>query len=142
MIETILNLPEPVITGLLLGSLILVFVVASKVMEMIFESVTIAVLSGVFYFGMTYLIGGVDFAFNDLLLYSVLGPAIYMLYSFLSTLLSTTSTLAKIPINIFESLYRVIRKFFRQVRKLIRSYRKEEITESKKSTKEVVLNND
>jgi len=142
VIETILNLPQPVITGLLLLSLIAVFVVASKVMEMIFESITIALMSGVFYVGLTYLFGGVEFAFNDLLLYSVLGPSVYMLYSFLSTVLSTTSKIVQIPLTVIRSIYRFTKKFFRKLRKLIRSYREEEITERNKSTKEVVLNSD
>ena len=147
MIETLLGLPRPVITGLLLASLIVTLVVAFKVMEMIFETVTIAALSGAFYLGLTYFISGVSFAFNDLLLFSVLGASVYMLYSFLATIISTTSSIVKIPLAVLGAFYRpskkILGKIYRFFKHKIRDYREEEISEpGNKTTKEVILNND
>lgn len=145
MIEQIIGLPEPVITGILLGLLVLTLVVAFKVMEMIFQTVTIAALSGAFYVGLTYFTG-VNFVFNDLILFSVLGASIYMLYSFLATIISTTETIVSIPLAIIGAVYRPtssgIKKGYRRLKRQIRSMREEEIEEKEKSTKEVVLNND
>lgn len=144
MIESILGLPEPVITGLILVLLVGALVVAFKVMEMIFQTVTIAVLSGAFYLGLTYFVAGVNFAFNDLLLFSFLGASLYMLYSVLATLISTTETVVKVPIAIIGGIYRPIRKIlgkaYRKIKREIRSRKETEVEE--KSTKEVVLNND
>jgi len=146
MIEAFLGLPQPVITAILLGLFVITLVVAFKVMEMIFQTVTVAALSGAFYVGLTYFIEGVSFGFNDLLLFSFLGASLYMLYSFLATIISTTETAVKIPLAIITGIYRPLRRVFgkvyRTIKREIRSRREEEVEEKEKSTREVVLNND
>lgn len=146
MIEAFLGLPQPVITAILVGLFVITLVVAFKVMEMVFQTATIAALSGAFYVGLTYFMAGVSFSFNDLLLFSFLGASLYMLYSFLATIISTTETAVKIPVTIIGAIYRPLRtvfgKSYRWIKRQIRSMREEEIEEKEKSTKEVVLNND
>jgi hypothetical protein len=148
MIEQILNLPEPVLTGLLLGLFVASLVVAFKVMEMIFDTVTIVALSATFYIGLTYLTA-VSFSLNDLLLFSFLGASLYMLYSFLATVISTTESIVKIPVKIILGIYRptkrITTRVYRYVKIKIRSMREERIEESDdsdKPTREVVLNSD
>lgn len=148
MIEQILTLPEPVLTGLLLGLFVASLVVAFKVMEMIFDTVTIVALSATFYIGLTYFTA-VSFSLNDLLLFSFLGASLYMLYSFLATVINTTESLVKIPVKIISGIYRptkrITGRIYRYIKRKIRSMREERIEESSdsdKSTREVVLNSD
>ncbi len=141
MIEQFLNLPTPVITAILLTGLIIAFVVAFKIMEMIFETVTIAILSGIFYTALTVFLGGAEFGFNDLLLFSLLGASLYMFYSFLATTIKTAETLLKVPLKLFLSVYRpvkrIAKKGLRKIKHGIRSRRETEVSE--RTTKEVVL---
>lgn len=149
MIEQIINLPEPVLTVLILGLLVGTLVLAFKVMEMIFDTIVIAVLSATLYIGLTYFTGA-SFQLNDLLLFSVLGASVYMLYSFLATIISTTESVLKIPLKLITvtlgGLRSVLKKIYRRLKLEIRSLREERIAEdeddSDKSTKEVVLNSD
>jgi hypothetical protein len=146
ILEALLGLPEELITGLLILSIVLAVVLAFKVMEMVFETVTIAALSGVFYTAMTFLFE-TPFAFNDLLLFSFLGASLYMLYGFLMTAFTTAETLVSIPVKIFMSIYRPTRKYlgkgYRALKRKIERMNEEEIEEKdsgEKSTKEVILN--
>lgn len=143
VLETILGLPEGVVTVALLVSIILTVVLAFKVMEMVFETVMIATLSGAFYVAMIYLFGG-SFAFNDLLLFSFLGASLYMLYGFLVTAFTAAETVLKIPYKIFMAFFRPARNYskkgYRELKKKFERRNEEEVTE--KSTKEVVLNDD
>ena len=148
ILETLLGLPEEVITGLLILSIILAVVLAFKVMEMVFETVTIAALSGVFYTAMTFLFE-TQFAFNDLLLFSFLGASLYMLYGFLMTAFSTAETIISIPVKVFMSIYRPTRKYigkgYRALKRKIKRMNETEVEEKNKgsgdkSTKEVILN--
>jgi len=145
LLETILGLPEGVVTGILLVSIILAVVLAFKVMEMVFETVTIAALSGAFYVAMIYLFGG-QFAFNDLLLFSFLGASLYMLYGFLLTAFTAAETVLKIPYKIFMGVFRplsrILKRGYRELKKRIERRNEEEVKEKNKSTKEVILNDD
>ena len=144
-LETVLGLPEGVITGILLVSIILAVILAFKVMEMVFETVTIAALSGAFYTAMIYLFEG-SFAFNDLLLFSFLGASLYMLYGFLLTAFTAAETILKVPYKIFMAFFRPGKKYskkgYRELKKKIERRNEEELKEKNKSTKEVVLNGD
>jgi len=148
MIEQILSLPEPVLTGLLLGLFVASLVVAFKVMEMIFDTVTIAALSGAFYVGLTYFTA-VGFTLNDLLLFSFLGASLYMLYSFLANIINTAESILNVPVKLLKGIYRpskkITLKLYTYLKRKIRSMREERIDESDesgKSTKEVILNSD
>ncbi|MEF8880741.1 MAG: hypothetical protein V5A72_02850, partial [Candidatus Nanohaloarchaea archaeon] len=84
-----------------------------------------------------------------LLLFSFLGSSVYMLYSFLATIISTTESVLKVPAKIIStilsSLNSVLKKIYRRLKLEIRSLREERIEpddDSDKSTKEVVLNSD
>ena len=144
ILEALLGLPEELITGLLILSIILAVVLAFKVMEMVFETVTVAALSGVFYTAMTFLFE-TQFAFNDLLLFSFLGASLYMLYGFLMTAFSTAETVISVPVKIFMGIYRPTKRYLGKGYRALKRMNEEEIEEKDKdsgdkSTKEVVLN--
>lgn len=148
MIEQIISLPEPVLTVLILGLLVGTLVLAFKVMEMIFDTIVVAVLSATLYIGLTYFTGAA-FQLNDLLLFSFLGASVYMLYSFLATIISTTESIIKVPVKIMlaiiHGLSSGLKKTYRRLKREVRSMREERIEENSdkdKSTKEVVLNSD
>ena len=84
MIEAITQQYSTIVLVLMLAA---VFVIAFKVMELVFETLTVSALSGGFYVAYTVLIGGgmEQIVLNDLLLFAVLGAAFYMAYSFLSS---------------------------------------------------------
>lgn len=109
MIETILNLPQPIVTGILVATFIGLLYLAFKVMSIIFQTTIVAVLSAVLYTGLAFLIGGVEFTLNDMLLFSVLGAGLYMFYTVLATAISTVETLLKVPIAILSSLFSSIK---------------------------------
>lgn len=141
-LQTLLSLPESVITvGLLLGIVVAV-VLAFKVLEMVFETVTIAVLSGVFYIAMTYFFQA-PFSINDLLLFSFLGASLYMLYNVLMTAFKTAETVLKVPLTILGWIYSPVKRYsirlYREIKRRIKRRNEEEVNE--KSTKEVVLDN-
>jgi hypothetical protein len=134
------------ISILLILALVLVFVAAFKVMEMVFDTVVVSVLSGAFYVSLRYLQGGpVDL--NDLLLFSFLGASLYMLYSFLSTLWSVGATVIPLPFKALEIILKPFRYLWDkyQEHQKRKSYvdrdKKDEEEDEDKSTKEVVLGN-
>lgn len=146
-LEALLGLPEEVVTGLLLIGIILAIVLAFKIMEMVFETVTIAALSGVFYTAMTVLFEGATFAFNDLLLFSFLGASLYMLYGFLMTAFNLAEKIIVLPVKILLLVYRpsrrIILKSYRSIKRKLKRRNEakvEEKSSKNKSTKEVVLN--
>lgn len=150
--EAIQSLPQGATSIILIGLLIAVLVIAYKIMEMVFETVTVAALSGTFYAGLTYLFSGgsfTGFQVDELLLFAVLGAALYMLYSFVISLYRAGTTLVEIPIHLAKALIYPFKKLWGHHRKK-RSEKKSRKKEKKKqeneekqeqSTKEVVLDN-
>lgn len=132
------------ISILLIIALVLVFVAAFKVMEMVFDIFIVSVLSAGFYLALRYLQGG-PISLNDLLLFTFLGASLYMLYSFLSTLWSIGSRVLPIPFKIIETVLKPFRYVWDkyQEHEKRKSYvdrdKKEEEDDEDKSTKEVVL---
>jgi hypothetical protein len=126
---------------------VLAFIVAFKIMEMVFETVVVTILSGVFYMSLRYLQGG-PISINDLLMFSFLGASLYMLYSFLESLYSVGTTVIPIPYRIGKKIIWPFKKIWEkyeehQKRKsyVSRDKVKDEEDDSGKSTKEVILGN-
>ncbi len=131
------------ISLLLILALVLVFVTAFKVMEMIFDTVIVSVLSAGFYLTLRYLQGG-PISLNDLLLFTFLGASLYMLYSFLATLWNVGTTVLPLPFKFVETLLKPFRYAYgkyqeREKRKSYVDRDKEKEQNESKSTKEVVL---
>lgn len=111
----IAGLPEPVGMVLLVAALIVVMVVAYKVLEMVFDVAIVAVISGVFYTVLTYIFA-TPFSFNDLLLFTVLGAALYLAYTTLYTAFKAGTALAKIPIKVISAIWGGLKKIIEKLR--------------------------
>lgn len=146
-IPVISQLPQDVATAVLIVLLIVVFVIAFKIMKMVFETITVSVLSAVFYIALTQLFS-FSFSFNQMLTYAFMGAVFYMAYSFLASAYSLAQTVLKIPYHIimiglypFKKLYSKAReeiKIWNYRRKNNKSVETDNSTDSG-STKEVVL---
>ncbi|PSH00886.1 MAG: hypothetical protein BRC30_01180 [Nanohaloarchaea archaeon SW_7_46_7] len=105
--EAIQSLPQGATSIILIGLLIAALVIAYKIMEKVFETVTVAALSGAFYAGLTYLFSAgsmTGFKIDELLLFTFLGATLYMVYSFVISLYRAGTTLAEIPIKLAKAL--------------------------------------
>lgn len=150
--EAIQSLPQGATSIILIGLLIAVLVIAYKIMEMVFETVTVAALSGAFYAGLTYLFSGgsfTGFRLDELLLFAFLGAVLYMLFSFIMSLYNAGTTIIEIPIQMAKIVAYPFKKLWGHHRKK-KSEKKAKKKEQKKqekeekqeqSTKEVVLDN-
>jgi len=146
--DVIQSLPQGATSIILIGLLIAVLVIAYKIMEMVFETVTVAALSGAFYASLTYLFSGgsmTGFQIDELLLFAFLGATLYMLYSFVISLYRAGTTLVEIPIQLGKALIYPFKKLWGHHRKKKAEKKKQEKEkaqeEDEQSTKEVVLDN-
>lgn len=141
--ETIQSLPQGATSIILITLLISILVIAYKVMEMVFETVTIAAFSGGFYAALTYIFSGgslTGFKIDELLLFAFLGAALYMLYSFILSVYSATSTLVEIPIQMAKIILYPFKKLWSHHKKSKKEKKeKKQTEEEEQSTKEVVL---
>jgi hypothetical protein len=125
------------ISILLLIAIIAAFVVAFKIMEMIFDTVVISLMSAGFYLVMRYIQGG-PLSINDLLLFSFMGASLYMLYSTFAAAYKMGTTIIPLP-------YRIVKKVLSPLKYAItrlKHHQKKDSGQEKKegkSTKEVIL---
>jgi len=101
MIETVLELP----TLALLALLILAFVVAFKLLEMVFETIMVSVLSGAFYLGLVFIFS-YPLTIDRVLLFAFLGSALYMSYSILASAYTIFSKVIGIPYKLIKATLR------------------------------------
>lgn len=137
--ELFQSLPQGFTSIILVASLIAVLVIAYKIMEMVFETITVAALSGVFYGALTYIFSGGNLTgleLNELLLFVFLGASLYLLYSFALSLYSAGTTLIQIPLKMIEVILYPIKKLWKHEKEERKNRKKRE---KQKSTKEVVL---
>lgn len=111
--------------------LIAAFVVAFKIMQMVFETILVSVISAGFYLSLVYLFN-YSFTLERLLLFAFLGATLYMAYSFLVSAYGIVSTLLEIPYRILKPL---IQLPIRGLKKLY-SYVKEKYSLYKKKSKD------
>lgn len=113
-------------TAVLFVLLLISFVVAFKVMQMVFETILVSVLSGAFYIGMVYFLD-YGFTFQRVLLFAFLGASLYMTYSFIASAYSIASTVLEIPYHVLRSLavipLRWSKKAYTYLRRKYRLYR-------------------
>jgi len=145
--EAVQSLPQGATSIILIGLLIAVLVIAYKIMEKVFETVTVAALSGAFYAGLTYLFSGgsmTGFKIDELLLFAFLGATLYMVYSFAISLYRAGTTLAEIPIKLAKALIYPFKKLWSHHQKKARKNeqkKEKDQRQDEQSTKEVVLDN-
>lgn len=128
-------------TFLLVILLILAFVVAFKIMKMVLQTVIVAFLSAVFYVALVFLLD-FSFAVNNILLFSFLGAAFYMLYSTLASAYKIGYTAISIPYRILKGALLPFKIGFnklkerRRMQKIQNQLKKDQ---DKKDPKDVVL---
>jgi len=113
-VEIIAQLGELGTAGLLIA-LIILFVAAFKILEMVMQTVLVSVLSGGFYFALAYYVDSLTFSLNSLLFFAFIGGSLYtgyhlliQGYSIVSTVLNllygTLRFLIKIPKTLIQRL--------------------------------------
>lgn len=107
-------IPQEYSTIILVLLLITTFVIAFKVMELVFETLMVSALSAAFYVGYTVLLGGglPQVVINDILLFAVLGAAFYMSYSFLSSAYGIARKVIHVPYVVLTSIYSMSKKSY------------------------------
>lgn len=138
---------------LLIVALIAAFVIAFKVMEMIFDTLMIAGISAAFYIGLRVIQGG-QISINDVLLFTVLGSSLYMAYSLLASLYRIGATVLPIPYHIVKTVLKPFEYLWDKLEDLSekddfapkqtnnqkeKKREEDEEDKSEKSTKEVIL---
>ena len=150
MIATISQLPSEVSTVVLLVLLIAAFVVAFKVMKMVFQTMLVSVLSGVFYVVLSFMFFDSMPTINNTLMFALLGSTFYMAYSFLISAYSISAKVIAIP---YHGLLLLFKPFFWLYGQLKEEYKMKKVQEKiergdtsqdfspkeDKSTKDVVL---
>lgn len=150
MIPLLSQLPGQVSTLILLVLLIAAFVVAFKVMKMVFQTVVVSVLSALFYVVLSIMFFETTPTLNNTLMFAFLGSTFYMVYSFLISAYSIAAKIIPIPYHIlrytakpFVWLYNKAKEEYKlkQVRqKLERGDGAQDFApKEEKSTKDVVL---
>lgn len=103
-------------TALLLLALVLLFVIAFKVLEMVMQTVLVSALSGGFYLALTYFIDSVTLTVDSLLFFTFIGGTLYTGYHLLTASYSIVSKLVKIPIKIIKSAVKTVKSLIRKLR--------------------------
>lgn len=98
----------------LLVALVIMFVVAFKVLEMVFQTIMVAALSGGFYFAISYYLEAVSFSLNSLLFFAFLGGSLYTGYYLVLQGYSILSLLISLPVRFGKSLVEEARELKRR----------------------------
>lgn len=115
-VQMIGQLGELGTVGLLIA-LVLLFVVAFKVLEMVMQTVLVAALSGGFYFALSYYLSSVAFSFNSLLFFAFIGGSLYTGYHLIAQGYAILTLLLSIPIKAGKVLVKNLRKLYGAVAK-------------------------
>lgn len=112
MIHETIPLPTEVTTLALLVGLVAVFYIAYKLMEMVFQTITMSILSGAFYTAFSLLfLGGIP-GFVDILMFSLLGSVLYIVFTLLESAYTVSKHLVKIPVAIIDAILYPIKKLY------------------------------
>ena len=96
-------------TVILLIALVLLFVVAFKVLEMVMQTVIVSALSGGFYLALSYYFDPVTFSVDSLLFFTFIGGSLYTGYSLLTTSASLLRKLIKLPVKLVRKIIRFLK---------------------------------
>lgn len=112
MIELLAGLVESMgqlNTVLLLIALVVLFVIAFKVLEMVMQTVIVSALSGGFYLALSYYLDAVAFSIDSLLFFTVIGGSLYTAYNLLTTSASLLTTLVRLPVKLGRRVIRFVK---------------------------------
>lgn len=96
-------------TVILLAALVILFVVAFKVLEMVMQTFIVSALSGGFYLALSYYFDPVQFSIDSLLFFTLIGGSLYTGYSLLSTSASLLKLAVRIPIRIVKKIIKILK---------------------------------
>lgn len=111
MINQIISTFSQMDTIVLLLALVVLFVVAFKLLEMVTQTFIITVLSGLFYFAFTYFVQSVSFSLNSMLFFAFTGGTLYTAYSLITSSYKLMTLLVKIPLKILALVKSVLGLF-------------------------------
>lgn len=100
MIQELLTSISQLNTVVLLLALVVLFVVAFKLLEMVTQTFLVTALSGLFYFVFTYFVSFESFSLNSMLFFAFTGGTLYTAYSLLTSSVKIVALLLKIPFMI------------------------------------------
>lgn len=139
------QLPPDIATAVLIVLLVAVFVIAFKLMKMVFETITVSVLSAAFY-GALSLVLNYSFSLNQMLSYAFLGATLYLSYSFVASAYGLARSLLEIPYHILLLLLKPVKALYRYTRKKYRLWKirqgEDDFSDdssSSSSTKQVII---
>lgn len=150
MIHQTIPLPQELTTIALLLGLVAVFYVAYKLMEMVFQTIIISIMSGGFYTAFSFLfLEGIP-PFIDILMFALLGSVLYIIFTLLESAYTVSKHLIKIPIMIIEAVLYPIKKLYNALKKELEKKKEQKVDLDKadqdssddqndKDTKEVVI---
>lgn len=96
-------------TVLLLIGLVILFVVAFKVLEMVMQTVIVSALSGGFYIAISYYFNAVQFSVENLLFFTLIGGSLYTGYNLITTSASILNKAVRIPIRIVKKVIKMLK---------------------------------
>ena len=144
-IPIISQLPQQAETAVLLILLVLAFVIAFRIMKMVFETILVSVLSAGFYAALSQIVG-YQFSFNQMLTYAFLGASLYMGYAFLASAYYIVEKVISVPYKIikilmipFEKAYSEIKEEYKLKKMRKETSKQNSGEEDGSSTKEVVI---
>lgn len=119
------------------------FIIAFKVMEVVFEMVMVSLLSGLFYVALWWAFS-YPLSLQRVLTFSALGTILYFAYGFIASVYRVSSELADVPVKAGQILFRRAREIEVDTQKLRDRFRGEgDVSgeEADQDVKEVVLDN-
>ncbi|MFB6193321.1 MAG: hypothetical protein ABEK00_03645 [Candidatus Nanohaloarchaea archaeon] len=144
MVLEILNaVPQQYSTVLLLILLMAAFIAAFKLLEMVFETIMISVLSAATYVAFTRLMWGRIPGLNDILLFAFAGASLYIGYTLLSSAYGIAAKTISIPYNIIKTTSEGLEEILSGVISFLKDRKQEKKQrQDEKEVKEVVLGKD
>lgn len=104
MISLLSQIPQQYSTVILLILIILAFIVAYRLMKMVFQTLMVTLLSGAFYVALVYFFS-FSFSLNHLLFYAFLGSSLYIGFKFLASAYQIAETVISVPYKALKILF-------------------------------------
>ena len=144
VLEFLSAIPQQYSTVVLLVLLLAAFIAAFKLLEMVFETILVSVLSAGFYTAFTYLTSSTVPGLNDILLFAFAGASLYIGYTLLASAYGIAATVISVPYKLIKIIYSGlstgVRKLVGSIRSSAEERKKEKAQEEdEEAVKEVVL---
>ena len=105
VLEFLNAIPQQYSTVVLLVLLMAAFIAAFKLLEMVFETIMVSVLSAGAYTAFTYLVYNSMPGLNDILLFAFAGASLYIGYTLLASAYGIAATVISVPYKLIKIIY-------------------------------------